>query len=141
LTEGTLVDVPPGPQVWRIGYRDGCYTGGFIARGLNRRVEKDVERYRDNGFYRDGWDEGLRICSTQPRKDLERESLPAPTSTAPPPLAAPPPQLRAPAAPPPQLSATAAPTPPTEQDAIRRRIHELEAELGQLKSRLDRTTK
>lgn len=54
--------VPPGPEPWRIGYRDGCDSGTRAAGNPYVQFIKDVQRSMGDRLYREGWQDGFATC-------------------------------------------------------------------------------
>lgn len=44
------------------GYDDGCHSGRAAAGNLNEHITKDTDQYEDRDQYRQGWEDGYRIC-------------------------------------------------------------------------------
>ncbi len=53
------------PQAYKDGYRQGCDSGHVQAGADFYRFSKNVHRYSNNDFYRQGWDDGSMACRSQ----------------------------------------------------------------------------
>jgi hypothetical protein len=53
------------------GYGDGCTSGKKAGGALLLDFTKNVDRYDNNGKYREGWDDGYKTCKSQ-QNQLER---------------------------------------------------------------------
>lgn len=56
-----LADQGASPA-YRDGFRDGCPSGQFSAGYVYARFQKNFEAYRSTADYREGWDNGFRVC-------------------------------------------------------------------------------
>jgi hypothetical protein len=53
------------------GYGDGCTSGKKAGGALLLDFTKNVDRYDNDGKYREGWDDGYKTCKSQ-QNQLER---------------------------------------------------------------------
>lgn len=51
-----------GPPVYKSGFEDGCNTGYVGAGHPYATFKKDVMRYSKDELYKQGWEDGFRIC-------------------------------------------------------------------------------
>jgi len=151
--------VPEGSSSWRFGYADGCQNGRHDA-ATRKQFDKDVERYRSDDEYREGWQTGYRECLAEAQREAAAPrptpvaeaaapavavASPAAPSAPEPPQPAPAAAVSSPVVATPAVVADTATTPLPASNASRRRaeiearlkqlrgeIQSLEAELGQL---------
>ena len=57
--------MPAGPPAWQAGYMPGCKSGWHAAGDIGFQFTKDFDRYQSDALYKQGWDDGFRICSVQ----------------------------------------------------------------------------
>lgn len=56
---------PEGPPSFQQGYKAGC-DSGYVAGGHPYyRFNKDAGRYDADSLYRQGWEDGFRVCKGQ----------------------------------------------------------------------------
>ena len=53
------------PIEYREGYAEGCDTGTSAAGNPYYHFRKDVNSYRIDALYKQGWDDGFNICKGQ----------------------------------------------------------------------------
>ena len=57
-----MIEVPPGPDAYRTGYRDGCDSGYAVAGNTHYRFAEDAQRAETDALYRRGWTIGFAQC-------------------------------------------------------------------------------
>jgi len=50
------------PLAYKQGYKDGCDSGYVAAGHPYYKFAKDVTRYGKDELYKQGWDDGFRVC-------------------------------------------------------------------------------
>jgi len=52
------------PKEYKIGYKEGCDSGYRDASNFYYKFKKDVRKYSQDDFYRQGWNDGHLSCFT-----------------------------------------------------------------------------
>ena len=66
VTESVMKStMPPGPPAWQDGYLPGCESGASAAGDLGFKFSKDFQRYLSDPMYKQGWDDGFKVCNSQ----------------------------------------------------------------------------
>ena len=60
--------LPAGPPAWQDGYVPGCKSGATAAGSIGFQFTKDFDRYQSDALYKQGWDDGFRICSVRAKQ-------------------------------------------------------------------------
>lgn len=64
----SMVEVPPGTDDYRAGYRDGCDSGYAVAGNGYYRFAQDSQRADTVASYRRGWTVGFAECERNFRR-------------------------------------------------------------------------
>jgi hypothetical protein len=70
VTESVMKStMPAGPVAWQDGYLPGCESGANAAGDLGFKFSKDFQRYLSDAMYKEGWDDGFKVCNSQFARD------------------------------------------------------------------------
>ena len=50
------------PVPYKVGFKDGCDSGYVAAGHPYYKFKKDIARYSRDELYKQGWDDGFRVC-------------------------------------------------------------------------------
>ncbi len=53
------------PPAYADGYQDGCSSGNNAAGSMLDQFKKNVQLYKENNDYHQGWDDGYKQCKAK----------------------------------------------------------------------------
>jgi hypothetical protein len=66
VTEAEMArTAPAGPPAYKDGYVPGCESAAHAAGDIAFKFSKDFDRYLSDAMYKQGWDDGFRVCTAQ----------------------------------------------------------------------------
>ena len=68
-TSETMMQQGHGPD-YSHGYEDGCKSGRKAGGSMFDQFTKNVRQYDSNGKYREGWNDGFRVCKGEEKEML-----------------------------------------------------------------------
>ncbi|SFZ98591.1 lipoprotein, putative [hydrothermal vent metagenome] len=68
-TSETMMQQGYGPD-YSHGYEDGCNSGKQAGGSMFDQFTKNVNQYDKNHKYREGWNDGFRVCNGQEKEML-----------------------------------------------------------------------
>ena len=66
-TSETMMQQGYGPN-YSHGYEDGCSSGRKAGGSMLDQFTKNVQQYDSNYKYREGWDDGYKVCHSEERQ-------------------------------------------------------------------------